>query len=120
MNNLLSKMSGAATNGSAKKVLVVFGATGKQGGSVVKSVLGDPKSASIFSVRAVTRDPSKPSAQALSKLGAECVTVSLVLRAVDSKLTVSVPRPTLIAKHLFLVLSKEPMLSLLLQTSGRK
>lgn len=60
---------------TAKKVLVVLGATGQQGGSVARSVLGDPRSATVFSVRAVTRDPSKPSAQALTKLGAECVPV---------------------------------------------
>lgn len=78
LTSVLDKFrSTMASNGTtpAKKVLVVFGATGKQGGSVVRSVLSDPKSASIFSVRAITRDPSKPSAQALTKLGAECVPV---------------------------------------------
>ncbi|KIX08900.1 uncharacterized protein Z518_03557 [Rhinocladiella mackenziei CBS 650.93] len=61
------------TNGSVQKILVVFGATGKQGGSVVRCILSDPKTASMFSVRAITRDPSKPSAQELTKMGAECV-----------------------------------------------
>lgn len=70
--NLHSKM-GAPTN---KKVLVVFGATGKQGGSVVKAVLGDPKAAAAFSIRAITRDTSKPAAQALEKQGVELVKVS--------------------------------------------
>lgn len=60
---------------ASKKLLVVFGATGTQGGSVVKSILGDPKTASQFAVRAVTRDASKPSAQELSAQGAELVTV---------------------------------------------
>lgn len=58
-----------------KKLLVVFGATGKQGGSVINSVLGDEKAASQFSIRGITRDPSKPSAQALAKKGVECVKV---------------------------------------------
>lgn len=77
IDNLRSKMSGTTSNGTHKKVLVVFGATGKQGGSVVKSVLGDPKTAALFSVRAITRDPSKPSAQELTKVGCECVSVSV-------------------------------------------
>lgn len=59
----------------AKKILVVFGATGKQGGSVVRSILGDAKAKQEWSIRAVTRDASKASAQALATLGAEVVTV---------------------------------------------
>ncbi|KAK9317065.1 hypothetical protein V1524DRAFT_375558 [Lipomyces starkeyi] len=58
---------------ASKKLLVVFGATGLQGGSVINSILGDPKAAAQFSIRAVTRDPSKPSAQALTAKGVECV-----------------------------------------------
>ena len=60
---------------SGKKLLVVFGATGVQGGSVIKSVLGDPKAAQEFKIRGITRDPSKPNAQALVAKGVECVTV---------------------------------------------
>lgn len=59
----------------SKKVLVVFGATGKQGGSVINSILEDPKSAGQFSIRAITRDPSKPKAQDLIKKGVECFSV---------------------------------------------
>lgn len=59
----------------AKKVLVVFGATGNQGGSVIRSVLGDPKAAEEFRIRGITRDPSKPNAKALAEKGVECVTV---------------------------------------------
>jgi uncharacterized protein YbjT (DUF2867 family) len=55
------------------KILVVFGATGQQGGSVAKHVLSDPELSKEYKVRAVTRDPSKPAAQALQKLGAEVV-----------------------------------------------
>ncbi len=58
-----------------KKLLVVFGATGIQGGSVIKSVLGDPKAAHEFRIRGITRDPSKPNAKALIDRGVECVTV---------------------------------------------
>jgi len=61
---------------SAKKVIVVFGATGNQGGSVVKALLGDPKTKSTWTVRGVTRDVSKPSAKKLESLGAETVAVS--------------------------------------------
>lgn len=58
---------------SSQKILVVFGATGVQGGSVIKSVLGDPRTAKEFKIRGITRDPSKPNAQALIKQGVECV-----------------------------------------------
>lgn len=60
-----------------KKTIVVFGATGAQGGSVIKSILADPKAASQFQIRAVTRDPSKPSAKALADQGCELVTADL-------------------------------------------
>ena len=63
---------------SSKKVLVVFGATGGQGGSVIRSVLADPKAASQFIMRGVTRDKSKSSAQALAAKGVEMVNVSIV------------------------------------------
>lgn len=55
----------------ADKKIVVFGATGAQGGGLVRSILNDSKSE--FSVRAVTRDPNSDSAKALAKKGAEVV-----------------------------------------------
>jgi len=61
---------------ATKKVLVVFGATGLQGGSVVKAILGDAKMKETWTVRGITRDVSKPSAKALESLGAETVAVS--------------------------------------------
>ena len=60
---------------ATKKVLVVFGATGIQGGSVVKAIMGDSKTKEAWTVRGVTRDTSKPSAKALEKLGAETISV---------------------------------------------
>lgn len=51
------------------KLLVVFGATGNQGGSVVKNVINDPVLSNQYKVRAVTRDFSKPEAHALQKMG---------------------------------------------------
>lgn len=63
-------------NMASKKVLVVFGATGMQGGSVVRAILSDPKTREAFTVRGVTRDVSKDSAKALESLGAETVAVS--------------------------------------------
>lgn len=57
------------------KILVVFGATGNQGGSVIKSVLEDPVLSQEFKIRAVTRDTSKPGAQALAEKGVDVVKV---------------------------------------------
>lgn len=62
---------------ASKKLLVVFGATGAQGGSVAKAVLADPKMRESWAVRGITRDTSKPPAKELKELGAEVVSVSL-------------------------------------------
>lgn len=56
-----------------KKLIVVVGATGNQGGSVARRFLQDPK----FKVRGLTRNPSSPAAQELAALGAEMVTAEL-------------------------------------------
>ncbi len=58
------------------QVLTVFGATGKQGGSVIRAVLADPVLSKKFKVRGVTRDASKPAAKALADQGVEVVVVS--------------------------------------------
>lgn len=58
------------------KLLTVFGATGNQGGSVIKAVLADAVLSKEFKIRGITRDVSKPAAQALSNKGVEVVSVS--------------------------------------------
>jgi uncharacterized protein YbjT (DUF2867 family) len=58
-----------------KKVIAVVGATGAQGGGLVRAVLDDP--AGGFSVRAITRDVSSEKARALAQLGAEVVAADL-------------------------------------------
>jgi len=54
-----------------KKIIAVTGATGTQGGGLVRAILADPNSG--FSVRAITRDPNKDKAKALAAAGAEVV-----------------------------------------------
>lgn len=60
---------------SQKKIITVFGATGAQGGGLVRAILSDKSSA--FSVRAVTRDPQSEKAKALAALGAELFSADL-------------------------------------------
>ena len=55
-----------------KKVFVVFGATGAQGGGLAHAILNDKQSE--FTVRAVTRDIHSAKAKELTALGAEVVT----------------------------------------------
>ncbi len=50
------------------KIIAVAGATGQQGGAVARKLLEDG-----WKVRALTRDPNKPAAQALASAGAELV-----------------------------------------------
>jgi uncharacterized protein YbjT (DUF2867 family) len=54
-----------------KKIIAVLGATGAQGGGMVRAILSDP--ASGFVVRALTRDVNSEKAKELAKLGAEVV-----------------------------------------------
>ena len=51
------------------KIVAVLGATGAQGGSIVRSLLTDPQ----FAVRAITRNPESDAAKALVNLGAQVV-----------------------------------------------
>jgi hypothetical protein len=59
------------------KLITVFGATGNQGGSVIKHILGDAQLSSEFKIRGITRDVKKPAAKALADKGVELTTVSL-------------------------------------------
>ena len=54
-----------------KKVIAVLGATGAQGGGLVRAILADGDSP--FTVRALTRDASSDKARALAEMGAEVV-----------------------------------------------
>jgi uncharacterized protein YbjT (DUF2867 family) len=54
-----------------RKVLAVMGATGAQGGGLVRAILADPERR--FAARAITRKPDSEKAQALAALGAEVV-----------------------------------------------
>ena len=54
-----------------KKVIAVVGATGSQGGGLVRAILADPQSP--YAVRALTRDPNSAKARALADAGAEVV-----------------------------------------------
>ena len=56
---------------SDPKIIAVVGATGAQGGGLVRAILADPKSG--FTARAITRKPDSEKARALAALGAEVV-----------------------------------------------
>jgi uncharacterized protein YbjT (DUF2867 family) len=58
-----------------KKVIAVAGATGAQGGGLVRAILAEP--GGPFAVRALTRDPASDKARALSAAGAEVVAANV-------------------------------------------
>ena len=58
-----------------KKTIAVVGATGAQGGGLVRAILADPSGG--FAARALTRDPSSAKAKELAKLGAEVVAANV-------------------------------------------
>ncbi|MBK9942302.1 MAG: NmrA/HSCARG family protein [Kouleothrix sp.] len=60
---------------SIPKIITVIGATGQQGGGLVRAILRDPERR--FAVRAVTRDPHSERARALARIGAELVAADL-------------------------------------------
>ncbi|KAG7529895.1 hypothetical protein FFLO_05343 [Filobasidium floriforme] len=67
--------------------ITIFGATGIQGGSVLRHLLQSDKP---YRIRAVTRDPTKDSAKKLSELGVEVVKAELgdeseVVKAVEGQ-----------------------------------
>ena len=58
-----------------QKTIAVIGATGAQGGGLVRAILADESGA--FRARAVTRNPDSDKARALADAGAEVVTADL-------------------------------------------
>jgi uncharacterized protein YbjT (DUF2867 family) len=58
-----------------KKIIAVVGATGAQGGGLVRAILNDPRKE--FAVRAITRDANSEKARELAKLGAEVVSANI-------------------------------------------
>lgn len=60
---------------SSKKLFTVIGATGGQGGGIIKTFLADPKLKSEWALRGVTRDVNKDSSKKLASQGVEVVSV---------------------------------------------
>jgi uncharacterized protein YbjT (DUF2867 family) len=62
-------------NQTALKIIAVTGATGAQGGGLIRAILAHPDGG--FTVRAVTRNPDSEKAEALAALGVEVVKADL-------------------------------------------
>lgn len=60
---------------SPSKIIAVIGATGSQGGGLVRAILDDD--GSEFRVRAITRNPDSDAARALAESGAQVVAADL-------------------------------------------
>lgn len=58
-----------------KKIIAVMGATGAQGGGLVRAIMADKDSG--FTARAITRNPNSDRARAVAKLGAEVVAADI-------------------------------------------
>ncbi|KAL2878180.1 hypothetical protein SGCOL_006430 [Colletotrichum sp. CLE4] len=59
------------------KIFTIFGATGNQGGSIVRAALADAVLSKEFKIRGITRDVSKPAAQSLASKGVEVVSADM-------------------------------------------
>ena len=64
---------------SEQKLIAVVGATGAQGGGLVRAIAAHPDGG--FTARAITRDPASDKAKSLAELGAEVVQADLDDRA---------------------------------------
>jgi uncharacterized protein YbjT (DUF2867 family) len=64
------------TQAASAPLIAVVGATGAQGGSVIKALSESDKP---YRIRGFTRDATKAAAEALKKQGVEMVTVNLVV-----------------------------------------
>lgn len=58
------------------KLLTVFGATGQQGGALIEYILENSELSTLFRLRGVTRDMTKPKAVKLNERGVEMLQVS--------------------------------------------
>ena len=58
-----------------KKIIAVLGATGAQGGGLVRAILDDPGGG--FAARAITRDRNSDKAKALAQAGAQVVAATV-------------------------------------------
>jgi uncharacterized protein YbjT (DUF2867 family) len=63
-----------------RKVIAIVGATGAQGGGLVRAIANEPGSG--FTARALTRDVSSDKAQGLSRLGVQIVALTWTMSKV--------------------------------------
>jgi uncharacterized protein YbjT (DUF2867 family) len=70
-----TKKADPKKNAAGKKLIAVVGATGAQGGGLVRAILNDKNGP--FTVRAITRNANSDKAKALADAGAEVVTADL-------------------------------------------
>ena len=70
-----TKKAESKKSGIVKKVIAVVGATGAQGGGLVRAILNDKNGA--FTARAITRNVNSDKAKALADAGAEVVAADL-------------------------------------------
>jgi len=69
------KAADSKKTATAKKIIAVVGATGAQGGGLVRAILNDKNGP--FAVRAITRDVNSDKAKALAEAGAEVVAADI-------------------------------------------
>ncbi|RAK79183.1 NAD(P)-binding protein [Aspergillus fijiensis CBS 313.89] len=59
------------------KTITIIGATGTQGGSVIRALLSTPSPSTYTTIRAITRDPTSAAAQALAAQGVHLIPADL-------------------------------------------
>jgi len=81
LTNNSQRLDMTISQDSTSPLVVVVGAAGKQGSSVISALAASSKS---YRVRGFTRDPTKPAAKAVAAKGVELIAVDVSVENTDA------------------------------------
>jgi uncharacterized protein YbjT (DUF2867 family) len=75
------------------KILTVFGATGSQGGSVVRTILNHPTLSLEYKIRGVTRTLTSDTSKALEGNAVEMIQARIIIQRLFVHILITFSRP---------------------------